>query len=55
MGVSSRAGRLRLYVEAMSDDKESEPGTGMRAMFWTWMTIIAGGLLVMIVLPLSGR
>jgi len=39
----------------MSDDNESGPGTGMRAMFWIWMTIIAGGLLVMIVLPLAGR
>ena len=38
----------------MSDD-ESAPGTGMRAMFWMLMTIIGGGLLVMIVLPLLER
>lgn len=29
--------------------------TAMRAAFWSWMVIIVGGLLVMIVLPLAGR
>ena len=29
--------------------------TGMRIMFWTWMILIMGGLVVMIVLPLAGR
>lgn len=36
----------------------SDPETntaGMRAVFWTWMTIIVGGLAVMIILPLMGR
>ena len=28
---------------------------GMRIMFWTWMILIAGGLAVMIALPLAGR
>jgi hypothetical protein len=28
---------------------------GMRVVFWTWMVLIAGGLTVMIVLPLLGR
>lgn len=28
---------------------------GRRAMFWTWLGIIAAGLAVMIVLPLAGR
>lgn len=27
----------------------------MRAAFWSWMVIIVGGLVVMIVLPLAGR
>jgi hypothetical protein len=27
---------------------------GMRAMFWTWMGIIAIGLAVMIAVPLTG-
>lgn len=31
----------------------SQPG--MRAMFWSWMTIIIVGLTIMIVLPLAGR
>lgn len=29
--------------------------SGMRAMFWTWMTIIVAGLAVMIAIPLGGR
>jgi hypothetical protein len=29
--------------------------TGMRLVFWTWMTLIAGGLTIMIALPLLGR
>lgn len=28
---------------------------GMRAMFWSWMTIVIVGLAVMIILPLGGR
>jgi len=28
---------------------------GMRAMFWTWMVIIGGGLALMIAIPLAGR
>jgi hypothetical protein len=28
---------------------------GMRVMFWTWMVLIAGGLVIMIALPLLGR
>jgi hypothetical protein len=28
---------------------------GMRVVFWTWIVLIAGGLAVMIVLPLLGR
>lgn len=29
--------------------------TGMRIVFWTWMTLIVAGLAVMIALPLLGR
>ena len=36
----------------MKDDAETG---GMRAMFWTWMSLIVVGLAVMIVLPLVGR
>jgi hypothetical protein len=32
-----------------------QESAGMRIMFWTWMILIAGGLAVMIVLPLTGR
>jgi hypothetical protein len=39
----------------MNDGGESEAGTGVRAMFWVWVTVIAGGLAVMIILPLVGR
>lgn len=28
---------------------------GMRVAFWSWMVIIVGGLLIMLVLPLTGR
>jgi len=35
-------------------DNQSET-LGMRAMFWSWMTIIVAGLAVMIVIPLGGR
>lgn len=28
---------------------------GMRTMFWTWMTLITGGLIFIIVTALSGR
>jgi hypothetical protein len=36
--------------------RQEVPGrAGMRAMFWSWMTLIVGGLAVMIVLPLAGR
>lgn len=35
---------------------EDSPDTGaMRTAFWAWMGIIAVGLAVMIVLPLTGR
>lgn len=35
---------------------KNETGTAaMRAAFWSWMVIIVGGLLVMVVLPLTGR
>ncbi|MFL0412043.1 hypothetical protein ACH0AH_12770 [Microbacterium paludicola] len=32
-----------------------EETAGMRASFWSWMTIVAGGLAVMIAIPLMGR
>lgn len=28
---------------------------GMRGMFWTWLSVVAIGLVVMIALPLLGR
>lgn len=34
------------------DEQET---AGMRVMFWTWAVLIAGGLIIMIVLPLAGR
>lgn len=34
---------------------EDATAAAMRAAFWSWMVIIIGGLLVMIVLPLAGR
>jgi hypothetical protein len=35
--------------------EKSEPETaGMRAMFWVWIAVIAGGLAVMIAIPLTG-
>ncbi len=35
---------------------ERTTGTsGMKAMFWSWTTIIVAGLAVMIVIPLGGR
>ena len=43
----------RTSVGAMTPTKQET--IGMRTMFWTWMTLIAGGLAVMIVLPLLGR
>lgn len=36
----------------------SEEGAGrggMRVMFWSWVGIIAVGLIIMIALPLTGR
>lgn len=35
--------------------KREVVSAAMRTAFWSWMVIIAGGLLVMIVLPLTGR
>jgi len=35
-------------------EQETE-SIGMRAMFWTWMVIIGGGLALMIAIPLAGR
>jgi len=37
----------------MAADKQET--YGMRAVFWTWIVLIAGGLAVMIALPLLGR
>ena len=44
-------------MERSDDVTSQERGetAGMRAMFWTWMTLIGGGLLVMILIPLGGR
>jgi hypothetical protein len=38
----------------MDDEKNSGRG-GRLFVFWTWMTIIFGGLAVMIIIPLTGR
>jgi len=38
----------------MDDDKTTGRG-GRLFVFWAWMTIIAGGLAVRIVIPLAGR
>ena len=43
----------RSSVSLMTVSKQET--AGMRIMFWTWMIVIAGGLAVMIVLPLAGR
>jgi hypothetical protein len=32
-----------------------EETAGMRFAFWSWTVIVAGGLIVMIALPLAGR
>lgn len=37
----------------MSD--RTQKTAGMRGMFWTWALVIAGGLAVMIAIPLGGR
>jgi len=37
----------------MSAQQKSD--VGMRVAFWSWMVIIASGLVVMLVLPLTGR
>lgn len=37
----------------MSEDER--PTAAMRAAFWSWTSIIALGLVVMIALPLAGR
>ena len=39
----------------MTGEDESQPGAGMRGMFWIVMAIVGGGLLAMILIPLSGR
>lgn len=36
----------------MAETKET---SGMRFAFWSWMTLIAVGLLTMIAVPLGGR
>ena len=48
-----RVRSARSSVSAMTLTKQET--IGMRTMFWTWMILIAGGLAVMIVLPLLGR
>ena len=35
--------------------EEEGPLRGEAVVFWTWMVLIAGGLAVMIALPLLGR
>ncbi len=35
--------------------RQEKDTRGMRAMFWAWAAIIAAGLLVMIITPLTGR
>ena len=47
------ADHSRSSVSLMTASKQET--AGMRIMFWTWMILIAGGLTVMIVLPLAGR
>lgn len=32
-----------------------EETAGMRMSFWSWMTIVVGGLAVMVTIPLMGR
>ena len=41
--------------DATHDEKSVGDTPGMRVAFWSWVTIVAGGLAVMIVLPLLGR
>ena len=48
-----RAHNARASVSVMTPTKQET--AGMRSMFWTWMILVAGGLAVMIVLPLLGR
>lgn len=36
----------------LNDERET---AGMHVVFWTWMMLIVGGLVIMIVLPLAGR
>ena len=50
----SRFRAARASVRGMSAD-EPDARSGMRLMFWAWMTLIVGGLTIMIVLPLAGR
>lgn len=36
-------------------DEDAQPDTvAMRVVFWVWMAVIAGGLAVMIAIPLTG-
>lgn len=35
--------------------EEPDARSGMRLMFWAWMTLIVVGLTIMIALPLAGR
>jgi hypothetical protein len=35
--------------------EEAGPRPGSKVVFWSWMIVIAVGLAVMIILPLTGR
>ncbi|GLJ63058.1 hypothetical protein GCM10017576_31890 [Microbacterium barkeri] len=43
---------MSAQVKGASDDDET---VGMRVVFWSWFSIVAVGLAVMIILPLTGR
>lgn len=36
-------------------NRSARDTTGMRVVFWTWMTIIGGGLAFMLIMGLGGR
>ena len=38
-----------------STPEEAGPRRGEAVVFWSWLTVIAAGLTVMIVIPLTGR
>ena len=42
-------------MKPMSEAPRDGERGGMRVMFWTWTGLIAAGLTVMIVIPLTGR